>query len=97
MQKIFKFPLPLIGLQVIPLAIGAEILCVQQQANRPFLWALVDPQARHMDLMFGVFQTGQEIAEIPGTTKEYIGTIQLNQGSYVMHVFQFKEAPLSQM
>lgn len=91
MQKIFKFPLPLIGLQVIPLAIGGEILCVQQQANRPFVWVLVDPQARHEDRMFGVFQTGQEIADIPGTIKTYIGTVQLDQGAYVLHVFQFKE------
>jgi hypothetical protein len=91
MQKIFKFSLPHSGIKAVSLPVGAKILSVHEQANTPLFWALVDPKAKCEDRTFAVYQNGEEIRETEGTSKEYLGTIHLFQGEYVIHVFELHQ------
>lgn len=64
---------------------GAEILSVQSQNNEVTIWALVDfgvePEVRE----FRLIKTGQEFS--PGNLK-FLGTVQLDQSTFVVHVFE---------
>lgn len=64
---------------------GAKVLTVQTQDNKPFIWALVDANAREFEeRKFVPYGTGHLLPDEPGT---YIGTFQLNGGSLVFHLF----------
>lgn len=78
---------------------GAGILSVQSQGDSLVVWALIT-KATLVDHEFEIFETGKEIPptpEIPGLQsvaycrsrygRQYLGTVQMNSGSYVLHVF----------
>jgi hypothetical protein len=69
----------------LSMPVGSIILTVQEQEQRPCLWALVDPAAPHECRRFRTYGTGHPVADDPG---EYIGTFQLNGGSLVFHLFE---------
>lgn len=85
MSAIWKFPLPVLDDFSLLLPRGARVLTVQAQADRPCLWALVDPAAEPTPRQFRMWGTGHEHAEEPGT---YLGTFQLGGGALVFHVFE---------
>jgi len=83
MKTIWKYELkPVTTLQV---PIGAKTLCVQVQDNLPCIWMLVDPENKKESRTFNVYGTGQIILEKSG---EYVGTIQMNKGALVFHIFE---------
>jgi hypothetical protein len=65
---------------------GAKILHLGVQHNNIQFWAEVDPNADHEMRKFVMYGTGHMIA--PSLTHEYIGTIMLNQGLLVLHIFE---------
>ena len=85
MKQIWKFELGPDAKIEMPL--GANILCVQTQYDKPQIWALVDPTARTIRRRFRTYGTGHIMPVNPG---EYIGTFQLHNGSLVFHVFEEK-------
>lgn len=86
-DRIWKYELPSVpGSIWIEMPFGAKILTVQTQYNKPYLWVAVFPTVvprknRH----FLLLETGND--KIPIDSK-YIGTVQLDEGSYVLHVYE---------
>lgn len=85
MNAIWKFPLPVLHDFSLLMPRDARLLTVQAQADRPCLWALVDPAAPVEPRQFRMWGTGHERAEEPGA---YLGTFQLDGGALVFHVFE---------
>ena len=63
----------------------AKILCVQTQAEEPFLWVLLDKDKPLISRQVIVYGTGHNVID---TSQRYIGTFQLHGGSLVFHVFE---------
>lgn len=88
MQTIWKFPVPTTGEgAVLEMPQHAEILTVQTQgkAERPELWALVDPSADTELRTFRTYGTGHPIDDEAG---RYVATYQLHGGGLIFHVFE---------
>jgi len=64
---------------------GAEILTVQAQNDIPQLWGLVNPAAEKVKRSFHAYGTGHEVPDQPG---RHIGTVQLEDGTLVFHIFE---------
>ncbi len=86
MKTIWKFEITDSGNVQMPK--GAEILSVQSQNNKPCIWAIVDTASEMEWKYFEVFGTGHDIQCDIGTNRKYIGTLQLDFGVLVFHVFE---------
>jgi hypothetical protein len=64
---------------------GAEPLTVQMQDGSPQIWALVEPDQPEAELWFRIAVTGHPIAD---DIERYVGTLQIDRGSLVFHVFE---------
>ena len=86
-QAIWKFPLATTDRQVVNLPVGAKVLTVQAQFDKPCLWALVDVDAgaKTSGRAFLAYGTGHEHEGVDG---DYVGTYQLHGGRLVFHVFE---------
>lgn len=84
-QTIFKYPLALAPTQSIYLPEGAKILHFARQGGIPTLWAEVDPDAPVEPRYFRLVGTGHEL---PSGESVYIGTVQLNDGAFVWHLYE---------
>lgn len=96
-RKIYKYPLAVTDKQTIDLPKGSHLLCVQVQKGVICLWASV--QAGNVlkePVTFYMFGTGHPDEEnISGDPMkspyrhppQYLGTIQLQDGDLVFHVF----------
>ena len=64
---------------------GARILAAQTQFGVPCIWALVDPSHETEERTFALYGTGHPFDE---KSYSYIGTIQLQEGAFIFHVFE---------
>ena len=81
MKTVFKYELQ--GKDVIlKLPLGAKILNVQLQNDRPVLWALVNPENELVDRSICIVGTGWDVED----NMEYINTYM--EGYFVWHVFE---------
>ena len=88
MTTIYKFPLKLEALQQVDMPAESKILCVQMQYGVPCIWAVVEWGAiNQWSRTIRMIGTGNEA---PGETDDYIGTVQLDDGALVLHVFLVK-------
>lgn len=85
MKTIWKYQAPIRGNLDVHMPLGADILCVQTQYGEPNIWALVDPGAVSVKRKFVWHGTGHSI---DGSSLKYIGTVQLNNGNLVFHLFE---------
>ncbi len=85
-KTIWKYELNNNAIQVIEMPEGAEILCVQNQLNKPCIWVLVNPEARKEERGIEVFGTGWKIDT--DVHRRYIGTFQDLSGNLVWHAFE---------
>lgn len=97
MQTIWKFILdpkdPFNPNEVIKVKMptDAEILCVQAQHDEICIWAKCTPRKPSEPFKtrcFEVFGTGHSIPDEMFVQRSYIGTVQLENGSLVFHVFE---------
>ena len=88
-MTIWKYEFETKGLVNIEMPIGAEILTVQTQQEKPCMWALVDPEAKKKQRCFEVIGTGLPIYGGSDIKRTHIGTYQLHGGSLVFHVFEY--------
>lgn len=88
-KKIFKYELDMqSGTNcLIMMPKGAQVLTVQMQNDKPYVWALVDPEVREISMLLEIFGTGQNIFFDDDETRDYIGTFQT--GVLVFHVFLY--------
>ena len=89
MKTIFKYPLRVTGRQIVSIHAGAEILSVQAQMEVPCIWALVDTDRSEEPMSIRIITTGQEVLESE-KLERFIGTVQLEEGRFVIHVFKEK-------
>ena len=70
---------------------GSRILAVQEQYNKPALWTLSNAEeSKTVRRAFRAFFTGKIYVGDPEEL-EYLGTVQLDLGTLVVHVFERKE------
>lgn len=87
-KTIWKYPLRLVGEQAIQMPKGAEILCAQVQGEGAIcVWALVDPKVEKEERMIVIYGTGHPVTDLHC---KYIGTVQMDGGSLIWHVFELK-------
>jgi len=87
MLTIHKYPLPIEDEPHIVMPKGAQILSAQVQRGAPVVWALVNPEEKRMSKhWFLVAGTGLPFPGDPEAAR-FVGTIQLEGGSLVFHVF----------
>jgi len=85
MRAIWKFPLEVVGAQVVRMPLIAVVLCVQMQSGVPCLWAICDTTSNEKaSRVFRIFGTGHEIGDY--AADKYVGTFQT--GGFVFHVFE---------
>lgn len=84
-RKIHKYILQTIDEQLISMPIGAKILTVQVQHKTPCLWVEVDTSKVTKLVTIYTHGAGHEVHEM---ASKYIGTYQLQGGTFVFHVYQ---------
>lgn len=88
-QTIWKYPLRIVDEQHIEIPIGAKVLTVQMQGNAPYLWALVNPDARRESRFIRIFSTGDTMPEHKLISLlKYVATFQEEPNKIVWHVFE---------
>jgi len=80
MKRIYKYKLE----NSVEMPIGAKILSIQMQNNRPYIWALVDTDVECEFRHFEIIGTGHNFPEADNFT--YINTFQ--DGPFVWHIFE---------
>lgn len=94
MKTIWKFQLKeTSGIQNVHIPVNAQVLTVQEQYNKPVLWAVVEDNVAKELRLFELVITGGDFAAIkPDDERKYIGTYQTHDGHYVVHLFEIIES-----
>ncbi|MFA5392497.1 MAG: hypothetical protein WC306_02255 [Candidatus Paceibacterota bacterium] len=90
MLTIYKYTIPVLDYFFLKLPLGAKILSVQEQYDRPQIWALVDPQNPTETRNFRLAGTGHPIKEAKEILN-FIGAFQLEKGTFIGHLFEIKK------
>lgn len=85
MNTIYKYPRNVEGSQWVQLHRGSRLLCAQTQRDQPYLWAIVDTGEPLVSRRIVMRGTGHQLE---GDEGMYLGTIQMLEGSLVLHVFE---------
>ncbi len=85
-MKIYKYRIPLESEFQLSLPQKARILTVQAQQEQPHMWVLCNPKNATECRKFRFVGTGHEIKG--DEHLQYIGTFQLNAGSFIGHIFE---------
>lgn len=85
-HTIWKFELETTDIQRIEMPVGAEILCIQTQFEKPCIWALIVQKDLVQKRTFEIFGTGHPIPE--NAKRKYVGSYQLSGGNMVFHCFE---------
>lgn len=88
-MTIWKFPLSVRDHSIL-MPRGARLLSVAIQGGEPCLWAMVDPSQPRVARRIGVQLTGAEIGQ-RSLSLPFIGTLLLENGLFVTHVFDLGE------
>lgn len=88
MKTIYKYPLKIQDKQIVSMPIGAQILSVQVQGEVVCIWALVEPRLPKREIEFQMLGTGHDAGHI-NANYLHIGTVQLDNGKLVFHVFRY--------
>jgi hypothetical protein len=90
-KRIFKFPAPITGRFDLSLPANVSILSVAMQHETPCIWAIVDDQEARWNRSFAWFGTGQPIPEESDERLAFIGTVLIENGSLVFHLFEVND------
>jgi hypothetical protein len=83
--QVWKYPLKVEDKQWVELPRGAKILSVDVQNGTPCLWAQVDTEAVTDRILIVTHGTGHPMKS---NNMQFIGTYQLEGGSFIGHVFK---------
>ena len=81
---VYKYPIPIEANFTIKMPAGAEILHVDTQDNKGFIWARVDPEPCSEFRYFHLRGTGHPI----DGSSTHLGSFQLHDGALVFHLFE---------
>lgn len=85
MKKIFKYKIEDSHITSVEMPQCAEILCVKNQSGVICIWAIVEENATYTKRYFECYATGMPL---PDAKRSYIGTVLLDDGLYVLHIFE---------
>lgn len=85
MKTIFKYFLPVSIPFTLAMPQGATILVAQNQAEAVVIWAEVEASAPLTTRTFVTTMTGEPL---PRGKKQFLGTVQLQGGALVFHVYE---------
>lgn len=86
MKRVYKYPVEICDVQTIHLPVGAQIISVQVQNGKPYIWACINPSVEIEPRLFRLYGTGHNIE---GTNVlKFVGTFQLLGGRLVYHLFE---------
>lgn len=92
MKQIWKFAIPTADKLSFKMPVGAEVLSVAVQHNKPCLWALVNPDAAMETRTFYITGTGHDIPDsVSRQFGLFHGTFLLEDGALVFHIFEVVE------
>jgi hypothetical protein len=87
MNTIWKYPIN-DGDATHQLPVGAKVLSAQAQYGDLQIWVMCDPEATAFELRtFKSFVTGETF---PDTNLEFIDTVQIEGGRFIIHIFEVK-------
>lgn len=88
-NTIHKYPLEIAQPTKIHIRKGTQILSIQAQQERPFIFALINPNGED-DLQLRTFISLPVGKPLPASPHiwVYMGTYQLSNGKQVYHVFE---------
>lgn len=87
MKVVWKYPIYIVSNFTLSMPCGAKPLVIDWQYGELMMWALVDGQAPQEDRRFRILGTGQYIEDKDIERFEHVGTIQVNSGQYIWHLF----------
>jgi len=88
-MEIVKVQLEVITTQAISLPAKAKLLTIQTIDNKPWLFALVNPESDTVDRIIKTYETGEKITGVG----KYIGTYhEIGGGTFTYHSFDDGEA-----
>ena len=87
---IWKFNLD-VGVNALMVPKGAVTLSADTQQGKLCVWVLCDPQAPKVTRAYYAEMTGFEAERVAGT--RFIGTVLLEEGAFVLHVFADEPMP----
>ena len=89
-RAVYKYPCPIEDSFSLDLPVGAEILHLDVQRGVPCLWILVNPSktAKTETRAFLYVGTGHEHPSRFWHGLEHVGTVQLEKGTLVFHLFE---------
>jgi hypothetical protein len=71
------------------LPVNAQVLSVDEQFDKICLWCEVDPTAQETELrIFEIYGTGHRIEHDMGVSRDYIGTVKLQNGRFIFHIYE---------
>ena len=82
---IYKYQLDLAEKQTINMPTSAHVLSAQVQKRKVCIWAVVDPSSLEGETEIYMYGTGNTMES---NRKSFIGTVQLDEGDLVLHVFR---------
>ena len=89
MKRIYKYRIDA-GVETINIPIGGTILHVNNIDDNIFLWVEIDPnkETETEERIIEVFGTGHNIYDDMGTERKYIGTVKLQEGALIFHIYE---------
>lgn len=90
MKTIWKFPVDVSDRVALPMPRGAEILTIENQGGAVCIWALVDSEAILVTRKLAFRGTGHPADGLDSS--QYVGSVLLNGGALVFHLFDLGEA-----
>lgn len=88
MKRIFEYNLRSNDYRV-EMPEGAKILTVREQFGNICIWAEIDPEQPMVFRYFEVLGARQTIPESMGQSREYIGTVALEGGKLIFHIYEY--------
>lgn len=67
---------------------GAEILHVADQYGNPCIWLKTETENAPVERIFWLFGTGKRMPEPGYPNLEFVGTVMLERGTLVLHIFE---------
>lgn len=88
MKTIWKYVISPVGL-IHEIPAGGKVLCADEQFGEICVWVEVDPSAPKETRHFEVYGTGHRIMEDMGQSRVYIGSVKLEGGALVFHIYEY--------
>lgn len=88
MLTIWKFDLAIADKQTVDMPLGARILSVGAQFDKPRVWALVDPTKERVPHRIYIYGTGWPVGDVNWSAHIFLGTVVTAGGALVWHVFE---------